>query len=479
MAKLSFIQKFRLGAKLLANLLLASLIKVFGSDRKVVAFSFLGVFAFFWLYGFQHRDILFVHDALNYWQARYSFIVNERFSLLNYDSPLRGYLFPLLLFALQWQANIINVNSQLLFLTYSALFFAGLAFYLLPWFFKVTFTWETPLVKRVLFSALLFLFWRGHFLYPLTDFPALAFFLLSVGILVAVWNNEKKPLWAALAGLAIGAAINIRPIYQASLFVLLLLPFIGWNKVGKKEAFLGLVSFFLGMGIVLFPQLQINRLHFQANSPLVLSTYIEDDNIYEVQLFWGLKTQKYETNIGDDYPFASVVYRDPLADKIPQRFLKDKTLQGYLNIIRSYPLEIAVSYFRHLFNGLDIFFSTPYVKKIHSNHFWLSLGNYLVWFFVFYYSLVCKNGKMSASSIVAVLSILGPVLLSVPLVVEVRFFLPLHILAYGIVSYGMNYPAMFSQIFGSKYNFVKFVCSLGMWMLVCFTLSASTIEQLQ
>ncbi len=475
MVKHSLIRQFQHDGKRIANRLFDLFSK--GVNRKGTLLFFGAGFAFFWIYGFLHKDTLFVHDAMNYWQARNSFVNNGHFSLLNYNSALRGYLFPLLLFIIQWQANLIEVDAQLLFLTYSALFFAGLAFYLLPWFFEVAFTWNTPLIKRLLFFMLMFFFWRGHFLYPLTDFPALSFFLLSVGILVSIGAHKTKPLWAVLAGLAVGAAVNIRPVYQASSVLLLILLPLFWNKLRRQEAFLGVVFFLLGMGVILFPQLLVNRTHFQKNSPLVLSTYIEEENIYEIQLFWGLKTQKYETNIGSDYPFASVVYRDPLADKIPQRLLRDKTIAGYLNIIRSYPVEVAVSYFRHFFNGLDIFFSTPYVKKIHANHCTFSSINYLVWFLVVYFSLTHTIEKYTSLGVV--LSMLAPVLLSVPLVVEVRFFLPLHILAYGVVSYGLNYTEMLRQIFVSKFRLVKFLCFLLVWMLMCFALSASTIEQLQ
>lgn len=471
-------QPFRMNGKNMAKPILALFTKETGSKATVL--FFLGVFISFWFYVFLHRNALFVHDAMNYWQARYSFIRNEHFSLLNYNSSLRGYFFPLLLFVIQWQADIIHIDSQLVFLTYSALFFAGLTFQLLPWFFKATFSWHTPLIKRLLFSALMFFFWRGHFLYPLTDFPALALLLSGIGILAGIGHKGKNPFWAMLAGLAIGAAVNVRPIYQASLLVLsVLLFFIEWHGLGKKDIFFNIALFFLGVGTILFPQFRINQTHFQKASPFVLSTYIENDNTYEVQLFWGLKTQKYETNIGPDYPFAGVVYRDPLADKIPQRLLRDKTLRGYFNIIRSYPLEVAVSYFRHFFNGLDVFFSTPYVKNIHANHFWLSFLNYLVWFFVLHYSLACKDEKVSKFVMGVVSSILAPVILSVPLVIEVRFFLPLYILAYGIVSYAVNYKAVLSQILGGKFRFVKFVCCLAAWMMICFTLSASTIEQLQ
>ncbi|MFZ5822166.1 MAG: hypothetical protein ACOYYJ_19920 [Chloroflexota bacterium] len=449
------------------------------TSRNIAAFFFLAVLVFFWTYGFQRRDYLFVHDAMNYWSARYNFIDNGQFSILHYNSPLRGYLFPLLLFLIQWQADVLGIDAQMLFLTYSALFVSVLAFYLLPWFFRVVFEWKTPVIKRLLFSGLLFFFWRGHFLYPLTDFPSLAFLLLGIGIFVRIGLGSLKPAWAVLAGFAIGAAVNIRPVYQVSLVVVLVLLCCLWRRLGKKDVLISVVFFFFGAGMVFYPQLLINQLYFETNSPLVLSTYIEDESIYEIQLFWGLKTQKYETNIGDDYPFASVVYRDPLADKLPQRFLRDKTTQGYINIIRSYPLEVAVSYFRHFFNGLDVFFSTPYVRKIYAGHFLLSFANYLIWFLALYYMIAHTAERVTCSSFGVVLAMLAPVALAVPIVVEVRFFLPMYLLAYGIVSYGLNYKEMLLYILRTKSTFLLIVLLLFGWMLVCFTLSAGTIEKLQ
>jgi len=465
-----------LGVRRMTSSLFMGLTK--GASGNITTFFFLAALVFFWVYGFQRRDFPFVHDAMNYWSARYSFIDDGQFSLLHYNSPLRGYLFPLLLFLVQWQADVFGVDAQLLFLTYSALFVAVLAFYLLPWFFCVVFEWKTPVIARLLFSGLLFFFWRGHFLYPLTDFPSLAFLLLGVGILVWVGKGAVTPTWIALAGFAIGAAVNIRPVYQSSLVVLVVLFFCLWRRLGKRGVLLSVAFFFLGVGMVFYPQLLINRLHFMTNSPLVLSTYIEDESIYEIQLFWGLKTQKYETSIGDDYPFASVVYRDPLAEKLPQRFLRDKTIQGYINIIRSYPLEIAVSYFRHFFNGLDIFFSTPYVKKIFADHFLLSLANYLVWFLALYSVIAHHSEGTTCLSFGAVLSMLAPVVLAIPIVVEVRFFLPMYLLAYGVVIYGLDYKELLLRL-RNKSTFLWFVLLLFGWILMCFTLSVGTIEQLQ
>lgn len=439
---------------------------------------FFGILAVVWVYGYQRIDQPFVHDAMNYWGAGNSFVDNGRFSLLNYRSPLRGFLFPLLLSVIQWQARGIGVEPRVLFLTYSSLLFSVFGFYLLPSFFRSVFQWETPPIKRLLFSGLLFFFWRGHFLYPLTDFPSLAFLVSGIAILAGTGNNRERPLWVALAGFCLAAAVNIRPAYQASVGIVLVLLFFTWRRLGNKCIIIGFVSFIVGMGIVFLPQFIINRYHFGANSPFVLSTYIEDRSIYEVQLFWGLKTQKYETNIGDDYPSASVLYADPLAEKIAQRFLKDKTLKGYFNIVRAYPLDVAISYFRHSFNGLDIFFSTPYVKNIFANHFLLSFVNYVIWFLVLYY-LVANPNNINTLSLSIVVVMLAPVVLAVPVVVEVRFFLPAYILAYGIVSYGLYYRELFLHTCNSKPRLFRMVLLLLGWVMICFTFSSSTIEQLQ
>jgi len=449
------------------------------TPRKITIPLFVVVFVLFWLYGSQRMGQPFVHDAMNYWLAGESFVKDSHFSLLNYSSPLRGYLFPLLLFTIQWQANLTGANPQMLFFLYSALFFSGLAIYLLPWFFRVVYQWETPSLKRLFFSALLFLFWRGHFLYPLTDFPSLGFLILGVGIWAGIGNSSVKPIWAVFAGIALGAAANIRPVYQASLVVILILVAYNWRGLGKKEILLTSVLFIFGIGLVFTPQLLINQIHFKTNSPFVMSTFIEDKSLYETQLFWGLKTQKYETNIGNDYPYASVIYKDPLAQKIKQKDLKEKTMRGYFNIFCSYPVEIVTSYFRHFFNGLDVFYATPYVKKIYADHTMFQFANYLVWFLTIYHLSTVFTKQNDIIPVFVVMSMLAPLILAVPIVVEVRFFLPAYLLAYGIVCYGMNYPGLFLQVSFRKTNFMKFSLTLIGWMLVCFTLSAGTLEQLQ
>ncbi len=73
---------------------------------------------------------------------------------------------------------------------------------------------------------------------------------------------------------------------------------------------------------------------------------------------------------------------------------------------------------------------------------------------------------------------LAPVALAIPIVVEVRFFLPMYLLAYGVVSYGLDYKELLLRL-RNKSTFLWFILLLFSWILMCFTLSAGTIEQLQ
>jgi hypothetical protein len=448
-------------------------------DHPIVyASAFAGVLIAMMIYVVQRVHFPFYHDSLYYWEITSSFYEKGHFSLANFSDGLRGYLFPFLLLVIQRQANLFGIDAKLLFAVYSALFFAVFAMYLVPWFFGEVFRWKTNIVNSIAFSLIIFFFWRGHFLYPLTDFPALAAFLTGFTLLASVNSGRKSLIWLLLAGFFVGAAINIRPVYQISFIVILIFSSIAWWKLGAGKMILSMSLFLLGCGIILFPQWVINRVHFNSNSPLVLAKYVDDANVYEVQLFWGLKTQKYETNIGENYPSAAVVYSDPLALKLPRNTLKEKNIANYLQTIRNNPMDVAISYFRHTFNGLDIFFPTPYVKNIFADHFFYSLMNYLIWFLLLYHITRPVSSKIYYANLFCVLSLLAPVALAVPGVVEIRFFLPAYILAYGVISYGFDYREWFVNVTNNKWHLLRLLFLCLIWVLVCFTLSASTIERL-
>ena len=430
------------------------------------------------LYTLQRSYNPFVHDSLYYWNLSTSFTANENFSLSNFHDDLRGYVFPFLLFILKTLAVFIRIDEKTFFYICSSLFFTTLSVYILPWSTNVLFGWGKKLGGRVIISVLIFFFWRGYFLYPLSDFPAFVSFLIGVTLFVKALRDSSNLFTLIGSGFFLGIAANIRPIYQASLFLLLLaIPVFLWKNY-KKQILINIVFFLLGCAIVLFPQYQINKTHFQNESPWVKARYGSDESLYIKQLFWGLKTQKFESNIGDNYPSITVIYEDPFIQNLQKtNLLRNKTLTQYLKIMRRYPLDILVSYFRHMFNGLDIFFSTPYIKNVYANHVVLSVANYLIWF-VLIFRILKTDLSPDYLSAVGLISLLLPVILAIPTAVEVRFFLPAHLLAYGVMAFGLNLTSFTTPLLQNKWSLIRFIMLGAFWVMLCFALSTATIENL-
>ncbi len=438
----------------------------------------VAVFLFILVYALQRAGQPFVHDFLNYWNLADSFLQDGKFSFTNFSSGLRGYFFPFVLFLIKSLASALGIDAELFFYICSAFYFTLFSVYLLPWAFQTIFDWEISFWGRATIAVLIFFFWRGYFLYPLTDFPAFTALLMGLALFAQSGRHRSPPLRAFFIGVFISAAANIRPAYQLSFILLIPFFFIYGYKLKFFQAMQWIVFLLLGSSLVLLPQVRINQAHFQINSPWVLARYVDDENLFVKQLFWGLGAQKYETNIGENYASAAVVYQDPLAKKVSGNLLKNKTISGYFEILKRHPQDVAVSYFRHFFNGIDIFFPTPYIKNPYSNHTLFSAVNYLIWFLVAYSLMWTDYAHVDRVQWAGMLAVLAPVFLAIPTTVEVRFFLPVYILAYGIIAFGIDYPALETSIFGDKWKLLRLALALALWLMVCFALSAATIENL-
>lgn len=446
---------------------------------KIYAILLAGVFfALMAFYTFQHASTPFVHDSLYYWQLADTFSLHD-FSITNFSDSLRGYLFPFLLFTLKVQANLFHFDAKLLFYVYSALFFALLSVYIVPWAFRNIFGWKITLFGNLLIAFIIFYFWRGHFLYPLSDFPAFTSLLVGIS-LVAKSLRSKNVFYVPIGiGIFIGAALNIRPVYLVSLIVICPFLLIHVFKLGVFKGGKWIFLVLLGFGIVLFPQLRINQTHFNVNSPLVLSRVVGEENLYEKQLFWGLGTQKYEINSDENYHSIILVYEDPFIQKLQKtNLLKEKTFARYLNIMRKFPLDWALSFFRHTFNGLDIFYSTPIVRNVFADHTFFSIINYTIWFLLAIYFFRMDLTKLDQIKLLGVGSLLAPIVLAIPTAVEVRFFLPAYLMAYGVIAFDYEFIQILKSLFRPPWNLLRLLIFYALWLLVCFTISSATIESL-
>lgn len=371
------------------------------------------------------------YDAELYWQAGHRFYQRGHFSLLGHDDALRGYAYPLLNFgclavrkALHLSASAVvkGVNAGL----------AGLLFGVVgPRLWRAaTGAAALPAVgRRVLWAGLGFVFWKDYFNFSLSDFPA----LLALG--VGLWQVQRRPGRAVLlAGVALALALNVRPIYLAA--VPPALGLLLWQQP-RRQWLPRLAFLLLGVGLVLAPQWLINRRHFGANTPLVLaqSQELRIHNLYLQKLKWGLVHQKYESSVGRELPTGQLLFLDKEGEEALQQdgITEFATAGQYLHFAARHPLLIAKTYARHLFAGLDSSHPTPYLRRWQPSP-WLRGLNYSLWFWAGLVALGLRRPAGRAALVLAAL--LLPCLAVLPMSMEVRFLLPLHLLLLALVAFG-------------------------------------------
>ncbi|GAB3583856.1 hypothetical protein [Hymenobacter daeguensis] len=416
--------------------------------------------AIFGLYLFTSEYHNLYYDAEDYWQLGHRFYHEGHFQLLAYDDAMRGYAYPLVNFlclavrkALSWDAVTVVklLNAGL----------AGLLFGVVgPRLWQAATGAAAPPApgRRLAWAALGFVFWRGYFNFSLSDFPA----LLALG--TALWLGQRRGAGAALAaGVALALAVNIRPIYLASAG-----PALGlllWQQPRPRRVpRLALLA--AGAAVVLAPQWLINQRHFQANTPLVLSQSraLNIHNLYLQKLKWGLVHEKYESSVGRELPTGQLLFLNAAgaAALRTEHLTKLESPAQYLLVLLHHPATVAGAYARHLFAGLDISHPTPYLKRWEPSAPRQFL-NYGLWFWA---ALVALRRRPTPREALVLAALLLPCLAVVPLSMEVRFLLPLHLLLLALVAFG-RWPAW---AFSGRRALITGVV-FGGFVLGCFWLS--------
>lgn len=425
-------------------------------------------------------------DAANYWQLAGTFVTNGRFAFGGYVDSLRGYSVPFLLFCVQGAARAIGVDAIPVFRTASALAGAATFAIVLPSFFTRLFG-GGRLLPSMTFGVLCALYWRGHLLYPLSDFPALL--LLTTGLLClpsegAPWRADV----ALVGGACIALAANARPINDAALLGSALL--VCWRVAAsraRRPALVRAAAFGLGVGLAAAPQALINARTLGTRNPFAHTRAgTAGENLYLQQLMWGISIQRYETNIGGTFPVAAI-----FADRSGQQIMGLKrrsdprysaheaqaSLGRYLRLVVARPLFFASAYGRHLFNGLDVAYPTPYVTRLVPRSAPFALVNYVILGLAAVYGLYLipqLRWREHRWRLAVVTVFILPALASIPTAIECRFLLPLWTLSYGFV-FSLLEGGSEAASLRPRYLLVAVVVGV----LAAFALASATFAQIQ
>ena len=414
----------------------------------------------------------FYWDAAEYWRLGGQFDRTGHFSLYSYTNPYRGYALPLAAHVLKVLAVGVGMSGVTAVELAGAALAAVLGVSLLPRVARALFSEASVGWGRVLvLNALVFAYWRGHFNYPLTDFPALA--LACLGLLALL---RRSAFGYLAAGVCFGLAANLRPAYVPALAVAALVtglrPLLG--EWGRRA--LAVVLVLLGALIASLPQMAVNHHSAGTWKPTLRGAH----DISLVQLSGGLVAQRYETFVGPrrQYPRAKVFYVDPAGSRV----LREEAISGvsgyvqYLRIVVRHPLLMAGSYGLHLFDGLDVWYPTPYVTDLNGRSSVLSLLQYSLLFLALV-RLVGRRARERLGRVwwAGIAVLLSPCVLPIVGAVEPRFFLPVYALVYTLVCFGPELRA--SVVPRESGRRVALACAYGAFVLLCFAVSSATWRQ--
>jgi 4-amino-4-deoxy-L-arabinose transferase-like glycosyltransferase len=434
---------------------------------RVAAFVIVFLTYLVYLRGF--GDSSFYYDSLNYWALGDTFGTPGHFSLVDFNSDIRGYALPLFNHVLASTATTAGIGDVSVVQIFGSLEVALLGVVLIPRLVRALWPAACVTTARVLlFNGVVFIFWRDHLGFPLSDFPAAT--LALTGVLAV---SRRSPLGYVLAGLTIGLAWNVRQAYfMMLLFVLVLVVVRAAPRRAPLRALRNVGLVLAGVLVVSIPQMLIN--HHQAGS--WSPTVRETRDVTLGNLSQGLRAQRYETYVGTGTQSPSVRYADPSTQAVLRQegLTKVGSYSQYARIVERHPAEMVAAWARRIFNGLDVRYSTPYIHDLGATSEWLSLLDYTLLFAALARLLLPafrrSVGKVGWPEALALCCACIP---AIPCASEPRYYLPLQLVLYSVVLFGAGTRSGWSAL--GRSGQIALVIVYPAFLLACVTLSTSTV----
>jgi hypothetical protein len=325
---------------------------------------------------------LFYGDSANYWQLGSTFTRDGHFSLLNFESEVRGYAWPLAIHLLQVFRDGVRWTDSSVVKLWNVVLFALIGAVLVPRLAEITWPQQRwGFMRRVGLAALLVVFWSGDLSYPLSDFPGVALALLA---LIAVAHPDT-PGWMLLAGAAAGLAIDVRAAYVPFVLMLPAIVALAWFDQRRVEhASLARRALCIGLLVVGFvgvslPQALSSHRHYGTWSFIPG----RPSDLAQEHFVMGMYSQRYDTLVTPQGGAYQVIYLDHTGLRL-LREQPNATINStgeYLGVVADHPLAMAELLGRHAVNGFDMRYSTVYVEHLDSGgHLWLRIAGFLLVF---------------------------------------------------------------------------------------------------
>ena len=311
--------------------------------------------------------------------------------------------------------------------------------------------------KHVANFLLIFVLFRGLFIYTLSDTYALYMCLISVFYLVKFKFAQgeengagKNFAYCFLCGLFAYFAYNIRTIYLFAGVAAFAMLFAAMKalKLRKAKTAVLVLAFAAGIAAAALPQAVFNYMHHKAFSP-----FVKTDSLMLNHCRWGLEYQRFDSYFGYlvyDQPEQSDVFmyfEEPIGRKLLEgahevKVATGSNLQAGLYIVR-HPFELAGIYFRHFANLLFPCWPNINVMKINNNKAPYAIISLLL-VYAFALSLVFRSFK-NGGIFFAFLPALVACLFIMPGCIECRFFLSVFVLMSSGLIYNTDAKALWAK----------------------------------
>lgn len=244
-----------------------------------------------------------------------------------------------------------------------------------------------------------------------------------------------------VVGIMLYSAYNSRTIYLYPVIILLII-FLFMNlRHYLKRTMILFISILIGMSIVAFSQMEINKKYTGIYSPMISTPYHGAENLFLAQVYDGISIQRYETYVGplEQYLSPAVKFIDNAGLEILKRENLQPNTISYLDIIKlflKYPIDFIGIYLRHIINYITPIFNECYISDLNLSKKMLFVSNFIIY-------ILCILGIISSYKEIKLFNrenlyfyiLFLPVFLIMFVTPETRFFIQLYILIYVYLCY--------------------------------------------
>lgn len=421
--------------------------------RKFSIIAFIIIFISCMLYAISRGHIKPIYDS-SYYCVIGDGVINKSGIHLNlFPKTFRGCILPVFIQLLNVTPLGLDIGWKLIGSLASSLLFVGI----IPRIISGNgINNAKELIGSVISSYIYIYIWGDFIAYPLSDM--IAFFFMAIGVLccrvILEDENANKPVryWKYfIFGATSYVAYNTRCTYLYGIVLLILLIVVVLSYRRKfRNLIIGLIVMGIGIFVASVPQCFVNINCEDVFSPKIYTENYDSSasNLQMQQIVWGLQYPRYETYIGaySKYPAPGVFFVDQTGQTLVEKELITEntfSIKKWVELVVHYPLDILSIYTRHLINAMTPLWNRVYIENINTNKLPIIFISLLIWF-ICVLDILRKYMSKNINWIAILLVIMTciPAFMQIMGAVEIRFFLPVYLLAYGYVATGVDYSGL-------------------------------------